>query len=299
MRVRDHGFILIVVIWFAALFALAATVFTRAMDVHVRSTRNDIDLARAEFLADGAVSLALSDLLVDRSITPGVARFAADGSIAHCTIKDDAAVLISIQDMGGLVNLNMASEELMEALFSGLGASAESAQRAAASIIDYRDSDDQLSPNGAERAEYAEAGRPNGPKNGPLDTIEEVSQVAGIDTALSQRAMEYLTVVSGIGGIDSGAAPQALAALLAQDASNLSISSAKVPAEFAGVSTRRTFRLRTEAAAGDAAFVREVTVELPVSRGGAPKFLNWQRGVARMLPPETADQPSPCLKASQ
>jgi hypothetical protein len=65
----------------------------------------------------------------------------------------------------------------------------------AARIVDWRDVDDAAGLHGAERAEYRQAGRSSGPRNGPFETVAELRQVLGAE-ALGDKALDAFTVYS-------------------------------------------------------------------------------------------------------
>ena len=89
---------------------------------------------------------------------------------AECTIAFEAA--------GTRLDVNAASEEMLQRLFAGLGYAADA--DLAAALADWRDSDDVAHPAGAERDWYA-AARRELPRNGPLADIRELARVRGFE----------------------------------------------------------------------------------------------------------------------
>ncbi|MEQ1697445.1 MAG: hypothetical protein ABL901_16555 [Hyphomicrobiaceae bacterium] len=279
-RRSDEGFVLIVVIWFAALLALLAIGFSSAVRANLRAASGAIQGAKAEALADAGVELAVLSLMAGAANR----RFAINGSVQSCNMRGLGVVGLRIQDAGGRVSLNLASDRLLQALFIGLGAGLEDASILSDLIIDYRDAGDTRLPNGAERPEYLAAGRAGGPKNAPFDTVEEVYQVLGADPALLALAMPHLTVHSQTGGIDSRGVTRELATILVRGGDQLPMTagaevalSAGMPGEFITSSPQRVFWVSSEARlANGAAFVREVAVDLQ-STQSVPRYMMWKR----------------------
>lgn len=190
MAARQRGIALIGVLWVGvALGALAAAI--------VSLSRSDLDLAhnqriRAEtqLIADSAARVAIYALLNQADSV-----IAADGSVVAWQ-QPGAEVRLQITSEDGRLDLNRAGPELVAAVLRSAGADDETAEQLAAAIADFIDPDDVLTPLGAERSEYAEAGLP-GPKNAPLEHEDELLGVLGMSPALYRRAVDAFTVLSG------------------------------------------------------------------------------------------------------
>ena len=283
-RGSDRGFVLIVVIWFAALLALLAVGFSSAVRANLRLTSSAVQGAKAEALADAGVELAVLSLMAGGPER----RFPIDGSLRLCSMRGLGVVGLRIQDTGGRVSLNLASERMLQALFIGLGAERDAASTMSDTILDYRDADSNRRPNGAENPEYLAAGRALGPKNAPFDTVEELNQVLGIDPARVALAMPHLTVHSQTAGLDPRTATRELAAILSRGGDQLparigpaTALSAGMPAEFITNSPQKVFWVASEARLENGAlFVREAVVELQSTRTATPLYKMWKRGTS-------------------
>jgi general secretion pathway protein K len=75
----------------------------------------------------------------------------------------------------------------LSALFETLGLGHEKAQSLADAIVDFRDPDNLIRLQGAEKSQYQAAGLAWGPKNGPFEDVEEVQQVFGMTHAIYDR----------------------------------------------------------------------------------------------------------------
>lgn len=283
-RGSDRGFVLILVIWFAALLALLAAGFTSAVRANLRLTSGAVQGAKAEALADAGVELAVLSLIAGGAER----RFPINGAVRSCSMRGLGVVDLRVQDAGGRVSLNLASERMLQALFIGLGAEREAASTMADLILDYRDADSNRRPNGAEKPEYLAAGRPLGPKNAPFDTVEELNQVLGVDPALVALALPHLTVHSQTAGLDPRTTTRELAAILMRGGDQLPLKVGVVPAlsdgmpgEFITNSPQKVFWVASEARLENGAvFVREAVVELQSTRTATPLYKLWKRAVA-------------------
>jgi hypothetical protein len=124
----------------------------------------------------------------------------------------DAEGRVSRQDATGLVDLNAAEPEQLQALFVALGLEPERGAMLADRIADWRDEDGLRRLNGAERNEYQGAGR-DGPADAPFVFETELALVLGFDEALVRCAMPFITIYSGSPAIDTLGAPDLLQSL--------------------------------------------------------------------------------------
>ena len=302
----DRGFVLILVIWIAALVALIALAFSASVRSHLKLISNTIQSAKAEALADAGVELAALALISEAQPASRTAarsrRFPVDGSPTACAVDGQGRITLRVQDTGGRISLNLAGERLLQALFIGLGASRELASRYADTIIDYRDADSNRRPNGAEQPEYADAGRPAGPKNAPFDTLEELNQVLGLEPAMIALITPYVTVHSQTAGLDPRATTVELAVLLARGVEQLparsslqSATGGALPGEFVIGSPQRVFLITSEARTdAGAVFVRETVAELQSTLNAVPAYKIWRRGAAAAAEAPAPEALPPC-----
>lgn len=158
-------------------------------------------LARAQLEAERALAIAIVRLDAGEALP-------AQGRLF--SVSD--AVAVERQDATGLIDVNAAPPARLAALFIELGADVERATALAEAIADWRDADDLVRVNGAERERYEDAGLPP-PANRAFITEGEISAVIGMDRALLACALPFLTTYSGQGDIDQAAAPPSLRGL--------------------------------------------------------------------------------------
>jgi general secretion pathway protein K len=218
---RQSGIALISVLWVGvALGALAAAI--------VSLSRSDVDLAHnqlvraeAQLAADSAVRVAIYAMLNQAD-----SAIAADGSVT-AWLQPQAEIRLQVTSEHGRIDLNRAGPELIESILQVAGIDSETAGALAAAIADYTDPDEALTPLGAERPDYAQAGL-SGPKNAPLEHEAELLAVLGMSPEIFDRVADAFTVHSGrrapkrgqehplvktATGLDAGAALAATAAL--------------------------------------------------------------------------------------
>ena len=261
----DAGFVLVSVIWIAGLLAVVATAFAITVRSHTLAGSNIIYNTRAELVADG---MALVTALRLASSANANESSKLNGEPNHCRWSDDIAVAISIQDQGGLVDLNTASPSLLLALMRGLGEDDLKSAEIVAALQDFRDPDSQSASGGIEPAYFP--GKAYGAKNAPLAIPEEIDQVPELDDALFHKLMPFVTVTSQQSGIDLSSVPQKLLDLLGtRDAA----------ARFASPSPAKTFSIDVTAELKNGSrYRRQALVSLLRQPDRPFAILAWRRG---------------------
>jgi general secretion pathway protein K len=203
----------VIVLWLLVL--LTAIAGSHAYNTHVetRLARNRVEQVAVRQAAAAGVERAVLELL---NPVPGK-RWTFDGR-SHALAIGEAEVTVSLRDLAGLVDLNAATPELLDALLtaaekqSGGALTIDEATRKAVvdAIGDWRDRDDLRRLNGAEAAEYLAADRGYGPTNGPFASVHELRYVLGMTPELYETLAPLLTVHSKMPGINPDYAPEAL-----------------------------------------------------------------------------------------
>jgi len=183
--VRAKGTVLIVTIWVVLVLAGLALVFARSMRVAAIVTANHLASLHAECAAEGGMQYVLAQLLLDEQSstledsTPYEAMQVGQGYfwVLRSNLEEDRTFDYGLTDEAGRINLNSASLEMLLKL---PGMTAE----LAASIIDWRDENSELTPGGAENEYYLLLSEPYNCKNAPLETVEEVLLIKGASKEL-------------------------------------------------------------------------------------------------------------------
>ncbi len=331
---REQGVALVAVLWVVTLMAAIAASFVGTTRSESDLAINQVENAKAEALADAGVQrailaifqqleaeeeeldeadeeIAAGDALADQAGALGEEALGGGSLTSGPTLAFDGrpydwafgggVVRLSIQAEGGKIDLNGAPEELLQGLFESAGADPAVAQALAASVADFRDSDQERSPAGAEDQDYAAAGLTREAKDAPFTSVAELQQVLGMTRPLYDAVEPALTVYTQSRGIDPEAAPpEALRALpqigSAQVEAVLSARAAgeeDIEAYIASAEPYLTpiisavYMIRAEArTAGGAIFIREAVVSLNAIGDLPYSLLAWRRGRPIVSAPE-------------
>jgi len=174
-RRRGGGTVLIVTIWVLIVLAGMVLVFARAMRVEGDCSANHSAQQQAAAVEDGAIQyvLACVDGLDGRTPTEadmpsqGVRIGAGAFWIIRPDYEEGREQVYGVVGEASKLNLNTASEEMLLVL-PGM------TPELTASIVDWRDRDDELTPGGAESTYYLLLDDPYECKNGRLETVEEL-----------------------------------------------------------------------------------------------------------------------------
>ncbi len=181
------GTILIVTIWVVLVLAGLALVFARSMRIAALVSANHIASLESECIAEGACQYIRARLAeeeegeTDESSDADLYRAQQVGDgyfwVLHSDLEDDDNYAYGLTDESSKINLNSASEEI---LLNLPGMTAE----LAASIIDWRDEDSEVTTGGAEDEYYLLQSEPYNCKNAPLQTVEEILLIKGASEEL-------------------------------------------------------------------------------------------------------------------
>jgi general secretion pathway protein K len=183
-RRRQCGFALIIVLGAVALLALLVVglVSDASREAKLATTLRAEAVARAA--ADAVLSEEILEVLRSDSVVPGPRRFGAFG------------VSVSVVDLSGRINPNIASVVMLQALLLGIGAPPQTAEYLAAAIVDWRTPGLSPSPHGAKAAQYRAAGMTYGPPGRPFENLDELGYVLGMTKPLLAALKPHLTLWS-------------------------------------------------------------------------------------------------------
>jgi len=179
---RVRGTILIVTIWVVLVLAGLALAFARTMRVAAIVSANHVASLEAECVAAGALEYVIGQLSTtsdeDTTALEGADLYQARELgqsyfwVLRSNLEDDREFEYGVTEEAGKINLNSASLEMLLKL---PGMTSE----LAASIIDWRDEDSEISTGGAENEYYLALSEPYDCKNGPLETVDEILLIKG------------------------------------------------------------------------------------------------------------------------
>lgn len=350
MRVRgigSRGVALVIVLWALTVIAVIAANFTTANRDGLFLSRNTVERAKAEALADAgfyravlaivsqeaeplaggsaetaaqpdglAASLQSVRAGVGSALDPaeseeqfgdlGPPTWRTNGKVYEWPVAE-GTVLISIQDEAGKIDLNAATEDLLLQLFSAIDLREQDPVEMVDRLIDYRDTDQERRPLGAEDIDYRRADLGYGAKDRPYERTDELRRVLGVTLAMFAQISPLVTVHSGQRGVDPNVAPAGVLGVLSAITDR-----PEAPAETADATDRtlagrvtgrrnranrsssreRAFTIKTEArTAGGGVFVRQAIVELTGDRDQPITVRQWEQARSRIsvqIPAATA-----------
>ncbi|MBF6567331.1 MAG: type II secretion system minor pseudopilin GspK [Candidatus Binataceae bacterium] len=233
IRKSEPGVALLATLMAIALMTILVVDFTNSSALGYRSAANQANEIRAEYLARSGVNVGLSLLAQQARInaatqTPFYALVqpwampyppvAIDGGTAEVYIVDEARKF----NINQLVNPQTGAPNPDAAMVVGrlceiLGID----PRIIPAIIDWLDPDSVDSPGGGAEADYyLRLNPPYEPRNGPMPTIGDLRMIRGIDTPTFMQLRQFLTVAPELRVNANTVAPELLAALAPQMASN-------------------------------------------------------------------------------
>lgn len=283
-RDESRGFILVVVLWMTVLMALMSVAFSKAVQSYIRETAQRTQAAEADLLADAGINLATLDLTMVRDGAIKTGRFVTAGNAVGCRAGEKGALFIRTQDAAGRVNINLANQNLLSALFIGLGVEPEAATRYAARIIDFRDRDSDRGPTGAELDDYLAQGQSIGPKNAAFESFEELAQVLGLPGDVVSLMLPHITIFSGVAGVDTKSASPQLLKILEDGYRRLpqtdgqGLGQQGLPDDVRMPSSRRFFTVTVSVLLpGGAVLTKAGDIDVSQNRGSLPTLRSMRR----------------------
>lgn len=193
---RQRASILIGLLWCVAILSIVVIGVLHTATLDLRVGKNYGDTIQAHYLALAGIEKAKALLFLEardrktseknhvgtlynspsdfREIPLGRGSF----SVIRAGDETDAeAMVFGVADEESRLNVNRASAEEIAKL-PGL------TPQMAAAIVDYRDTDNNVSTGGAEAEDYAAQLPPYLPRNGPFRTVGELRMVLGLDREL-------------------------------------------------------------------------------------------------------------------
>jgi len=188
---RRRGAALLIVLWVSVAAGALFFASTKGFVAEIRREKASLDAVRAEAAARAGIEKAryilatlqpATDTPTPLSTLDEVDSFAGtDLEGAHYFLLDEAsgdpAPALGLVDPAGRLNLNTASAAQIEALPNMTG-------DLAAAIVDFRDSDDNPLPYGAESAFYLGLPQPYRARNAAFTNLSELLLVRGMTPAI-------------------------------------------------------------------------------------------------------------------
>jgi general secretion pathway protein K len=189
---RESGAAFVLVLWLLALLTILLGSFALISRTEALQARHLFDTTAARYAAEAGINRVVYQM----AIPDPQLRWVPDGR-AYEVEFEQAQLVIRVTDESGLIDLNAADTLTLSNLLVAHGLDQGQADAIADAILDWRDTDDLLSPNGAEDPDYEAAGYDYGAKDAPFDTVSELQQVMGVTAELYERLAPAFTIYSG------------------------------------------------------------------------------------------------------
>ena len=167
------GTALVLTLWILCALVILAAGLAMTAHTEIQVSRNYADTIQCRLAARGGVNRGLIEV-EDPDFTAQGAGTKLSSTEDGIDLGD-ASFQVEIQDEAGKVNINTASESVLEAVFGS--------REIAAAIADWRDTDDNPRPVGAESQYYSGLGKPYRSRNGSFLTVRELLLVKGVTRA--------------------------------------------------------------------------------------------------------------------
>lgn len=211
-RSRQRGMVLVIVLWIVTLLAVMAGSFAYSMRTETRLATSAVERSQARALAEAGIAYALAWQL---DLESGSKLWPPNGD-PHEWFFGGRRLRIQVTDANGLVNLNTADADLLNALFTGVGMDSADAEHLIAAILDWRESDQQRQFGVASRPELRSTGQFRS-KKARFESIEELQQIEGVTKDIYERIANGVTAFSHHAGISPELAPAWLLQTLGLD----------------------------------------------------------------------------------
>ncbi len=194
---KQTGLAMVIVIWVLSLLTIMAGSFALTMRRETTVISAVKDNAIVQAIAEIGISYAQQMLfLPDENM-----RWRADGSI-YLLDYHDARIRVRLISEHGKIDINKANEALLVAMMKSTTVETSKQQEIVSAILDWRDEDELIHINGAEKQQYEEAGLSYSPANKDFQLIDELQMVLGMDSDIYQQLKPLITVYSKQGQVD-------------------------------------------------------------------------------------------------
>ncbi|WP_411726466.1 general secretion pathway protein GspK [Methyloglobulus sp.] len=298
---RPKGFALVLVLWILSLLTIMAGSFALTMRRESTIVAGIKDNAGAVAAAEAGIAVAEMMLLHPEQNK----HWRTDGNIYQVDFGN-TQIRLRLLSEAGKIDINKADPPLLLGLIAQVPVEEDLQAKLIGAILDWRDKDDLLNIEGAEKKEYRDAGLKYHPRNKPFQTVEELQMVLGMDGRVFNWLEPLITVYSGqaqvnlklasanvlniVPGLDASLIASFVAARLESGKNGLPAPEFPASLVRGGASANETVTIVSEARMVDetsalvTATVAKLDATQSVAFDGIPsvpfKVLKWQRNPA-------------------
>jgi len=194
-RRAQRGVALVTAVLIVAIAAAIAVQVAFAHQIWFRQMENVADRDATDWLRRGALHWASLALLEDaaQNSTDDLGESWAMG--LPTLPVEGGTIKVSIEDAQGRFNLNSVVNSSSLQVFSRLLEALRLDPQLANAVLDWIDSDDLVSPGGAEDVDYLNFNPPYRAANQPMASVEELRLIRGFDAKTLAALLPYVTVL--------------------------------------------------------------------------------------------------------
>ena len=182
---------LVLVLWVLSILMIMAGSFALSMRRESSIVSVIKNNAHAMAIAESGIALAETMLL-----NPDPNKvWRADGNIYEINASD-ATIRIRLFSEVGKIDINKADQTLLQNMMTFAPVNTDQQSKLVNAILDWRDADNLVHIDGAEKEEYQEAGLNYQPSNKPFESIEELQLILGMDKSVLSWLEPLVTVYS-------------------------------------------------------------------------------------------------------
>jgi general secretion pathway protein K len=194
---KNTGVALVIVIWVLSLLTLMAASFALTIRRELAVTMAVRDNAIVEALAESGIHVAQTMLLK----TDTVEKWWPDGSLYQFKLEG-ARIRVKVLAENGKINLNRVDEALLMKVMALTELDVNAQNAMVSAILDWRDADQLVRVNGAEKEQYQQAGLSYGPSNQAFMSLEELQRVLGMNEQLYRQLEPLFSVHNTSASVD-------------------------------------------------------------------------------------------------
>lgn len=176
MHSNNRGSILLTVLWVITILVVIVAGLSFEARSDVDRTILMRDRAAAYWLARGAVERVKFEYAQEKFASQGELTRQNRYSFSFENGKADCILLSN----SSKASINTTDRVIWEKLFGFYGLEGPELEEVIDAVLDWRDEDDSLRPNGAEDDHYQSLQPPYAPRNGPFQSLEELLLVRGV-----------------------------------------------------------------------------------------------------------------------
>lgn len=196
-QIRQKGLALVLVLWVLSLLMIMAASFTLTMNREASVVIGIKNNAQALSAAESGIAIAEMMLLnPDQN-----KRWRTDGSVYQIQYLE-TLVRIRMLAESGKTDINKADQVQLQSLITQAPVDPEQQTALVSAILDWRDPDDLVNIEGAEKKEYEDANIKYQPRNKPFQSVEELQMVLGMNESILKWIKPIITVYSGSQQVD-------------------------------------------------------------------------------------------------